>query len=195
MVHCTVLPAGTQGGEALRVMRIVWHRRTRIKNLQSLHRGCPIWEPATHSHNGERNESACSSHFAGNCKKRKNPAANRRLAARKLKTFWKQQEKVENSTEKLQNGAAEAGKLTPSRPTKKPNRLKMVGHLYKTHLENRSSTSLVLCDTTKTRASDILYVTGSCLYVTKKISIKMFWCKLFCEIEEAESYKEQKITD
>ena len=32
-------------------------------------------------------------------------------------------------------------------------------------------------------------------YVTKKISIKMFWCKLFCEIEEAESYKEQKITD
>ena len=78
---------------------------------------------------------------------------------------------------------------------KKPNRLKMVGHFYKTHLENRSSTSLVLCDTTKTRACDILYVTGSCLYVTKKISIKMFWCKLFCEIEEAESYKEQKITD
>ena len=61
----------------------------------------------------------------------------------------------------LKNGAAEAGKLTPSRPTKKPNRLKMVGHLYKTHLENRSSTSLILCDTTKTRACDILYVTGS----------------------------------
>ena len=37
----------------------------------------------------------------------------------------------------------------------------MVGHLYKTHLENRSSTSLGLCDTTKTRACDILYVTGS----------------------------------
>ena len=92
MVHCTVLPAGTQGSEALRVMRIVWHRRTRIKNLQSLHRGCPIWEPATHSHNGERNESACSSHFAGNCKKRKKPAANGKLAARKLKTFWKQQD-------------------------------------------------------------------------------------------------------
>lgn len=31
----------------------------------------------------------------------------------------------------------------------------MVGHLYKTHLENRSSTSLILCDTTKTRACDI----------------------------------------
>ena len=65
------LSAGTQGGEALRVMRIVWHRRTCIRNLQSSHRRCPIWEPATHSHNGERNESACNSHFAGNCKKRK----------------------------------------------------------------------------------------------------------------------------
>ena len=69
MVHCTVLPAGTQGGEALRVMRVVWHRRTCIRNLQSLHRRWPIWEPATHSHNGERNESAGRSHFAGNCKK------------------------------------------------------------------------------------------------------------------------------
>ena len=44
---------------------------------------------------------------------------------------------------------------------KKPNRLKMVGHLYKTHLENRSSTSLILCDATKKKACDILYVTGS----------------------------------
>ena len=74
------LPAGTQGSEALRVMRIVWHRRTCIRNLQSLHRRCPIWEPATHSHNGERNESAGSSHFAGNCKKRKKTAANGELA-------------------------------------------------------------------------------------------------------------------
>ena len=37
----------------------------------------------------------------------------------------------------------------------------MVGHLYKTHLENRSSTSLILCDATKKKACDILYVTGS----------------------------------
>ena len=79
------LSAGTQGGEALRVMRIVWHRRTCIRNLQSSHRRCPIWEPATHSHNGERNESAGSSHLASNCKKRKNPAANGKLAAGKLK--------------------------------------------------------------------------------------------------------------
>lgn len=83
------------------------------------------------------------------------------MATGKLKTFWKQQGKVENSAEKLQNGAAGAGKRTPSRPTKKPNRLKMVGHLYKTHLENRSSTFLILRDTTKKRACGILYVTGS----------------------------------
>ena len=157
------LPAGTQGSEALRVMRIVWHRRTCIRNLQSSHRRCPIWEPATHSHNGERNESACSSHFVGNCKKRKNPAANRKLAARKLKTFWKQQKKVEIFAEKLQNRAAGEGKLAPKRPTKKPNSFKTVGHLYKTHFENRSSTLLILCDATKKKACDILYVTG-------------FWC-------------------
>ncbi len=36
-----------------------------------------------------------------------------------------------------------------------------------------------------------MQVTLSLCY-KKKISIKMFWCKLFCEIEEAESYKEQK---
>ena len=93
----------------------------------------------------------------------KNEKTRSQLAAGELKRFWKQQEKVENSAEKLQNGAAGAGKRTPSRPTKKPSRLKMVGHLYKTHLENRSSTSLILCDATKKKACDILYVTG-------------FWC-------------------
>lgn len=78
-----------------------------------------------------------------------------------IETFWKQQEKVENSAEKLQNGAAGAGKRTPSRPTKKPNRLKMIGHFYKAHLENRLSTFLILRDTTKKKACGILYVTGS----------------------------------
>ena len=131
-----------------------------------------------------------------NCReKRKIPAANGKLAAGKLKTFWKQQKKVGIFAEKLQKRAAGEGKTVPNYPTKKSNRLKTVGHLYKTHFENRSSTLLILCDATKKKACDILYVTGFCLYVTKKISIKMFWCKLFCEIEEAESYKEQKITD
>ena len=55
------------------------------------------------------------------------------------------------------------GKTHTKPPNKKPNRLKMVGHLYKTHLENRSSTFLILRDTAKKRACDILYVTG-------------FWC-------------------
>ena len=97
-----------------------------------------------------------------NCReKQKIPAANGKLAAGKLKTFWKQQKKVEIFAEKLQNRAAGEGKLAPKRPTKKSNRLKTVGHLYKTHLENRSSTSLILCDATKKRACDILYVTGS----------------------------------
>ena len=171
MVHCTVLPAGTQGSEALRVMRVVWHRRTCIRNLQSLHRRCPIWEPATHSHNGERNESAGRSHFAGNCKKRKKPQP----MGNWLRGNWNILKTAGKSWKfrwKLQNGAAGAGKRTPSRPTKKPNRLKMVGHLYKTHLENRSSPLLILCDATKTKACDILYVTGFCLYVTKNIGVQ-----------------------
>ena len=99
-----------------------------------------------------------------NCReKQKIPAANGKLAAGKLKTFWKQQKKVEIFAEKLQNRAAGEGKLAPKRPTKKPNRFKTVGHLYKTHFENWSSTLLILCDATKKKACDILYVTG-------------FWC-------------------
>ncbi|MDR4067388.1 MAG: hypothetical protein Q3W87_06690, partial [Gemmiger sp.] len=44
--------------------------------------------------------------------------------------------------------------------TKKSNRLKTVGHLYKTHFENRLSTLLILCDTTKKKAHDIFFVMG-----------------------------------
>lgn len=95
--------------------------------------------------------------------KSKNPRSQQELAAGKLKTFWKQQKKVEIFAEKLQNRAAGEGKLAPKRPTKKPNSFKTVGHLYKTHFENRSSTLLILCDATKKKACDILYVTG-------------FWC-------------------
>ena len=86
------LSTGTQGGEALRVMRIVWHRRTCIRNLQSSHRRCPIWEPATHSHYGERNESAGSSHFAGNCKKTKKLRSQWEIGCGEIETFWKQQD-------------------------------------------------------------------------------------------------------
>ena len=57
--------------------------------------------------------------FAGNCEKNeKNSAANGEIGCRgNGKHSEKQQEKVENSTEKLQNGAAEAGKTH----TKPPN--------------------------------------------------------------------------
>ena len=60
-----------------------------------------------------------------NCReKQKIPAANGKLAAGKLKTFWKQQKKVEIFAEKLQNRAAGEGKLAPKRPTKSPTALK-----------------------------------------------------------------------
>ena len=74
----------------------------------------------------------------------------------------------ENSRKKLKiplknckTGRQGRGNAHQTAQQKRPNRLKMVGHLYKTHLENRSSTSLILCDATKKKACDILYVTGS----------------------------------
>ena len=142
------LSTGTQGGEALRVMRIVWHRRTCIRNLQSSHRRCPIWEPATHSHNGERNESAGRSHFASNCKKRKNPAANRKLAAGKLKhsensriysVFLKKLPLL------LPNSRKRQGKWASSWG----NRPKMVGQHCKTASQNCVVKLLIFDDTAK----------------------------------------------
>ena len=124
MVHCTVLPAGTQGDEALRVMRIVWHRRTRIRNLQSLHRRCPIWEPATHSHNGERNESACSSHFVGNCKKRKNPAANGKLATGNWKHSENSRKKLKIPLKNCKTGRQGRGNAHQAAQQKSPTDLK-----------------------------------------------------------------------
>ena len=153
------LSAGTQGGEALRVMRIVWHRRTCIRNLQSSHRRCPIWESATHSHNGERNESAGRSHFAGNCKKRKNPAANRKLAAGKLKhsensriysVFLKKLPLL------LPNSRKRQGKWASSWG----NRPKMVGQHCKTASQNCVVKLLIFDDTAKRKARDIFFVTG-----------------------------------
>ncbi|WP_418758257.1 hypothetical protein, partial [Gemmiger formicilis] len=62
--------------------------------------------------------------------------------------------------EKLQNRTAGESKPSPNHPTKKSNRLKTVGHLYKTHFENRLSTLLILCDTTKKKAHGIFFVMG-----------------------------------
>ena len=96
-------------------------------------------------------------------KKTKNPRSQQEIGCREIENILKTAEKVEIFAEKLQNRAAGEGKLAPKRPTKKPNSFKTVGHLYKTHFENRSSTLLILCDATKKKACDILYVTG-------------FWC-------------------
>ncbi|MFZ2678457.1 MAG: hypothetical protein WAX56_08535, partial [Gemmiger qucibialis] len=70
------------------------------------------------------------------------------------------QKKVGIFAEKLQKRAAGEVKAVPNCPTKKPNRFKTVGHLYKTHFENRLSTLLILCDTTKKKAHDIFFVMG-----------------------------------
>ena len=96
-------------------------------------------------------------------KKTKNPRSQQEIGCREIENILKTAEKVEIFAEKLQNRAAGEGKLAPKRPTKKPNSFKTVGHLYKTHFENRSSTLLILRDATKKKACDILYVTG-------------FWC-------------------
>ncbi|WP_462338922.1 hypothetical protein, partial [Gemmiger formicilis] len=68
--------------------------------------------------------------------------------------------KVEIFAEKLQNRAAGEGRLAPKRPTKKPNRFKTVGHLYKMRFKNGSSILLFLHDTTKKKAHDIFFVMG-----------------------------------
>ena len=96
-----------------------------------------------------------------NCReKQKIPAANGKLAAGKLKTFWKQQKKVEIFAEKLQNRTAGESKPSPNHLTKKSNRLKTVGHLYKMRFKNDTSILLFLHDTTKKKAHDIFFVMG-----------------------------------
>ena len=59
-------------------------------------------------------------------------------------------------------------KPSPNHPTKKSNRLRTVGHLYKIRFKNGSSILPFLRYTTKT-AHDIFFVMGLCLDVTKKI--------------------------
>ena len=64
-------------------------------------------------------------------------------------------------------------KPSPNHPTKKSNRLKTVGHLYKMRFQNDSSILLLLRDTTKKTAHDIFFVMGLCLDVTKMIPRKL----------------------
>ena len=102
-------------------------------------------------------------------KKTKNPRSQQEIGCREIENILKTAEKSWNFRWKTAKSGGRGGKTRPKAPNKKPNSFKTVGHLYKTHLENRSSTLLILRDTTKKRACDIFYVTGSCLYVTKKI--------------------------
>ena len=91
----------------------------------------------------------------------KNEKTRSQLAAGKLKHSENSRKKLKIPLKNCKTGRQGRENAHQAAQQKKPNRLKMVGHLYKTHLENRSSTSLILCDTTKKRACDILYVTGS----------------------------------
>ena len=96
-----------------------------------------------------------------NCReKQKIPAANGKLATGKLKTFWKQQNKVGKCSEKLQNRTAGERKPAPNRLTKKSNHLETVGHLYKMRFKNSSSILQFLHDTAKKKAHDIFFVMG-----------------------------------
>lgn len=95
--------------------------------------------------------------------KTKNPRSQREIGCREIENILKTAEKSWNFCWKTAKSGGRGGKTRPKAPDKKPNRFKTVGHLYKTHFENRSSTLLILCDATKKKACDILYVTG-------------FWC-------------------
>ena len=87
--------------------------------------------------------------------KAKNPRSQQEIGCREIENILKTAEKSWNFRWKLQNRTAGESKPSPNHPTKKSNRLKTVGHLYKTHFENRLSTLLILCDTTKKTAHDI----------------------------------------
>ena len=96
-----------------------------------------------------------------NCrKKRKIPAANRKLAARKLKTFWKQQDLFCFFSKKLPSPLPQFRILREDEPIKMSNSLKTAGHLYKTQLENWLSKPPIFNDTAKKKACDIFFVTG-----------------------------------
>ena len=88
-------------------------------------------------------------------KKQKIPAANRKLAARKLKTFWKQQDLFCFFSKKLPSPLPQFRILREDEAIKMSNSLKTAGHLYKTQLENWLSKPPIFNDTAKKKACDI----------------------------------------
>ena len=81
--------------------------------------------------------------------KAKNPRSQQEIGCREIENILKTAEKSWNFRWKLQNRTAGESKPSPNHPTKKSNRLKTVGHLYKMRFKNDTSILLFLHDTTK----------------------------------------------
>ena len=92
--------------------------------------------------------------------KAKNPRSQQEIGCREIENILKTAEKSWNFRWKLQNRTAGESKPSPNHPTKKSNRLKTVGHLYKMRFKNDTSILLFLHDTTKKKAHDIFFVMG-----------------------------------
>ena len=81
--------------------------------------------------------------------KAKSPRSQQEIGCREIENILKTAEKSWNFRWKLQNRTAGESKPSPNHPTKKSNRLKTVGHLYKMRFKNDTSILLFLHDTTK----------------------------------------------
>ena len=96
-----------------------------------------------------------------NCReKQKIPAANGKLAARKLKTFWKQQDLFCFFSKKLPPPLPNSGQRQEKWASSWKNRTKMVGQHCKTVSKNRLAKLPIFDDTAKKKACDIFFVTG-----------------------------------
>ena len=96
-----------------------------------------------------------------NCrKKRKIPRSQQELAARKLKTFWKQQDLFCFFSKKLPPPLPNSRKRQGKWASSWENRTKMVGQHCKTASKNRLAKSSIFDDTAKKKACDIFFVTG-----------------------------------
>lgn len=123
-----------------------------------------------------------------NCReKQKIPAANGKLAARKLKTFWKQQDLFCFFSKKLPPPLPNSGQRQEKWASSWKNRTKMVGQHCKTVSKNRLAKLPIFDDTAKKKACDIFFVTGLCLSVTKEIPcyFLFYWssCPVFQSLQ------------
>ena len=91
--------------------------------------------------------------------KRKLPAANGKLAAGKLKTFWKQQDLFCFFSKKLPPPLPNSGKRQEKWASSWENRTKMVGQHCKTVFKNRLAKSPIFDATTKKKDCDIFFIT------------------------------------